>query len=157
MGENTTYVVDAMIALMCLAAAVIYSGILGDVFTPILSQAGVPNRWNGRSSNIVALTVAALLPMSLIKNLSALAFTSILGFSAIMYTVIFVVFRSLDGSYNVDGGRFVSDGVLARLPTFERSSLWNVDFTSLVLASNLGLAYVGKCLVWKWTPSIELC
>ena len=131
-----------MIACMCLACAVIYSGILGDVFTPLLAQAGFPDKWNGRTSNILAITAALLLPLSLIKNLSALAFTSILGFTAIMYTVIFIVIRALDGTYALGSGKFVMDGVIRAMPSFEKSSLWNFDFTSLVLASNLGLAYI---------------
>jgi sodium-coupled neutral amino acid transporter 11 len=121
---------------------VIYSGILGDVFTPLLAQAGFPDQWNGRTSNILAITTVFLLPLSLIKDLSALAFTSILGFSSIMYTAVFIVIRALDGSYKVGSGRFVLDGVLAAQPAFDKSSLWNFDFTSLVLASNLGLAYI---------------
>jgi sodium-coupled neutral amino acid transporter 11 len=131
-----------MIAIMCLACSVIYSGILGDVFTPLLAQAGFPDQWNGRTSNIIAITAVFLLPLSLIKDLSALAFTSILGFAAIMYTVVFIVIRALDGSYKVSTGRFVLDGLIAAQPSFERSSLFNIDFTSLVLASNLGLAYI---------------
>lgn len=127
---------------MCLSASVIYSGILGDVFTPLLAQAGIPEQWNGRTSNIIALTTGLLLPLSLIKDLSALAFTSILGFSAIIYTVFFIIIRSIDGTYQVGSGKFVTDGILALLPTFEKTSLWNIDFTSLVLASNLGLAYI---------------
>ncbi len=131
-----------MIAVMCLACAVIYSGILGDVFTPLLAQAGVSEQWNGRTSNILAITSGVLLPLSLVKDLSALAFTSILGFCAIMYTLVFIVIRALDGSYKVDSGRFAVEGVLAAMPSFESSSLWNFDFSSLVLASNLGLAYI---------------
>ena len=105
---------------MCLAAAVIYSGILGDVFTPLLAQAGFPDEWNGRTSNILAITSIILLPLSLIKDLSALAFTSILGFAAIMYTVIFIVIRALDGSYASGSGRFVLDGLIAAQPSFEK-------------------------------------
>jgi amino acid permease len=130
-----------MISVMCVACMIIYSGILGDVFTPLLDQAGIPAQWNGRTSNIILISSLFLLPLSLIKDLSALAFTSILGFCAIIYTVIFIVFRSLDGSYTVGTGKFVVDGLIA-LPSFEKSSLWNFDFTSLVLASNLGLAYI---------------
>ena len=40
------------------------------------------------------------------------------------------------------GGKFVTDGTLKFLPKFEKGSLWNMDFTSLVLASNMGLAYM---------------
>jgi amino acid permease len=134
--------VDTIVAIMCLACAVIYSGILGDVFTPLLESANLPNF--GRTGNILVLTTALLLPMSLIRNLSALAKTSILGFAAIMYTVIFIVIRALDGTYSLDygdgPGKFVDSAIQA--PAFFRESLWNFDFTSLVLASNLGLAYI---------------
>lgn len=90
---------------------------------------------------VIAITLSLLLPLSLINDLSALAFTSILGFSAIIYTVIFIIVRALDGSYQFPGGRFLQDPtVIAALPAFDKASLWNFDFTSLVLASNLGLA-----------------
>jgi amino acid permease len=73
-GPETTWVVDSMIAVLCLACAVIYSGILGDVFTQLLSQSRVlPSGWNTRGGNIVVITALALLPMSLIKNLSTAA------------------------------------------------------------------------------------
>jgi len=129
---------------MCLACAVIYSGILGDVFTPLLSTVGLPDSLNGRSSNIIAITIAFLFPLSMIKDLSALAFTSILGFAAIAYTLMFIVTRALDGTYNAVGdavGKFIEDGVITK-PSFARSTMWNFDFSSLVLASNLGLAYI---------------
>jgi sodium-coupled neutral amino acid transporter 11 len=141
-GESTTYLVDAMIAVMCIACCVIYSGILGDVFTPLLTIIGFPDRFNGRTSNILAITTGVLFPLSLIKDLSALAFTSILGFAAIIYTVMFIVIRALDGSYSVGSGRFAIEGILAGMPSFEKSSLFNFDFSSLVLASNLGLAFI---------------
>lgn len=143
--------VDSIIAFMCLACAIIYSGILGDVFTPLLDQVGfIPSQYNTRPTNIIAITALLLLPLSLIKNLSALAFTSILGFCAIIYTVIFVVWRYLDGSYKLGSGRFVDMAIdntsggalLTALPKFERESLWGFGFTSLVLASNLGLAFI---------------
>lgn len=141
-GENTAFLVDTMIAIMCLSSSVIYSGILGDVFTPLLSQAGFPDQWNGRASNIVAITSFLLLPLSLIKDLSKLAFTSILGFSAILYTVLFMVFRAFDGSYKLPAGKFIQDGLILK-PSFEKASTWNMGFASLVLASNFGLAYIG--------------
>ncbi|OEU20517.1 Aa_trans-domain-containing protein [Fragilariopsis cylindrus CCMP1102] len=135
-GPNSAYMVDTMIAIMCLSCSVIYSGILGDVFTPLFKQAGFPDQWNGRSSNIIAITIFLLLPLSLIKDLSKLAFTSLLGFSAILYTVFFIIIRAFDGSYKLPAGKFLQDGLIT-VP-----SMWNFDFTSLVLASNLGLAYI---------------
>jgi amino acid permease len=142
--------VDSIIATMCLAVAFIYSGILGDVFTSFLQAAGLPDAFNFRTTNILVMTAVFLFPLSLIKDLSGLAFTSTLGFAAIIYTVLFVLFRSLDGTYSLDDGtdgavstmgRFLVDDVIMK-PSFAKSSLWNLDFTSLILVSNLGLAYI---------------
>lgn len=143
LGGSTTWVVDAIISTLCLAVGVIYAGILGDVFTGLFGQYNlVPKQHNHRSTNIIAIISLILYPLSLLKNLSALAFTSILGFASILYTVLFITIRSLDGSYALGTGRFVSDSLIPHLPTFGKSSLMNIDFTSLVLASNFGLAYV---------------
>jgi sodium-coupled neutral amino acid transporter 11 len=138
-GAGSTFLVDTLIAILCVAVSVIYSGILGDVATPLLQQAGVPDAMNGRTSNILVLTISLLLPMSLINDLSALAFTSVLGFCSILYTVSFMVIRALDGSYG-SSSRFLED--LERVPAFTKSSLLRTNFSSLILASNLGLAFV---------------
>lgn len=140
-GERSAYLVDSMIAVMCLSCSVIYSGILGDVFTPLLARAGFPDQWNGRTSNIIIITSFLLLPLCLIKDLSALAFTSILGFSSILYTVLFIITRYFDGSYTLPAGKFLQDSLIM-VPSFQKSSLWNFGFKSLVLASNFGLAYI---------------
>ena len=88
LGDDTKYLVDCAIMFQCFASTVVYSGILGDVWTPIFKTAGLPDSINMRKSNIVALATLVLYPLSLIKDLSALAFTSILGFSAVAYTCL---------------------------------------------------------------------
>ena len=99
LGEESSWVVDVCIGLMCLACCIIYSGILGDVFTPLLMVAGVPPRFNTRSSNILLITAAVLAPLSLLEDLTKLAFTSMVGCLAVLYTVLFIARRALDGSY----------------------------------------------------------
>jgi len=141
-SEKTSFVVDGMVALLCVCVNIIYSGILGDVSTFLLDQYGFPARLNNRIVNILVTTVTLLLPMSLIRDLSILSFTSILGFAAVMYTVLLIVGRAVDGSYKLGSGQFLADGLLQVMPSFEKQSLWNVDFTSLILTSTLGLAYV---------------
>jgi sodium-coupled neutral amino acid transporter 11 len=136
-SPNSTPVVDLIITLMCSAASVIYSGILGDITKELLANFNIDST---RTNNILFVTAGILLPLSLLKNLSALAFTSILGFASIMYTVAFIVFRYLDTSYSVPlAGKFLAD---VAAPAFTKTSLWNIDFTSLTLMSNLGLAYI---------------
>ncbi|KAL7570439.1 hypothetical protein ACA910_017270 [Epithemia clementina (nom. ined.)] len=141
-NEKSAFFVDAIVAMLCLSLGIIYSGILGDVSTFLLSQTRLPPHFNTRISNIVITTIFLLLPMGLIKDLSVLAFTSILGFSAVMYTVFLIVARALDGKYKPGSGLFVTDGALRVMPSFEKQSLWNVGFSSLVLTSTLGLAYI---------------
>ena len=149
LGAPSAWIVDLSIALMCFSAAIIYSGILGDVFTPLLALAGLPARLNLRPANIGAITVAVLAPLSLLNDLSALAFTSVLGCAAVLYTVIFIVVRAIDGSYALPSaaagkaaGALLSSLPAELAPTFAGQSLWRCDATAFVLVSNLGLAFI---------------
>lgn len=91
------------------------------------------------------MSIFVLFPLNLIRNLSALKFTSILGLISVLYTVVFMSIRALDGTYSavtIPIGRFVSDSSILPTPTFKGSSLYNLDLRSLVLVSNLGLAFI---------------
>ena len=121
LGAGSAWVVDACIALMCLSAAIIYSGILGDVSTSLLTLAGAPAALVRRPTNILAITACLLLPLSLLKDLSKLAFTSLLGCAAVLYTVTFMAIRAFDGSY-APGGANYAKLPAALLPTFEKAS-----------------------------------
>lgn len=152
LGGETAWLVDASIALMCLSAAIIYAGILGDTSTMLLTLAGLPAKLNRRAVNIGLLTACALTPLSLLEDLSALSVTSLLGCIAVLYTAFFICVRALDGSYalpstaahgaQLAGGRFLSALEPQLRPAFSRASRWGLDVRSLVLTSNLGLAYI---------------
>ena len=43
---------------------------------------------------------------ALLRSLAALAFTSLLGLAAIIYTGMFILVRSFDGSYAAPDGQF---------------------------------------------------
>lgn len=135
LGSETTWIVDGIVATLCFASAVIYAGILGDVSFSLLG--------GDRRRNIVLITGLILYPLSLLKNLSALAFTSILGFASILYTVLFATIRAIDGTYKIGSGYFLlKDGRIPYTPSFIGSSMWKLGFSSLILISNYGLAYV---------------
>lgn len=56
-----------------------------------------------------------------------------------------MVVRALDGTYSITTqpvGKFIAKGALAAVPSFAKSTLWNFDINSLVLVSNLGLAFI---------------
>jgi amino acid permease len=148
-GSKSSPLVSLIVFLQGSASQVIYLGMLGDIFTALFQMMGVPNAVNNRSSNILILAITFLLPMCLLRDLAALAFTSILGFSAVMYTVIFIAIRALDGTYSLGTspsqssvGKFIADNALSTMPSFEKSTWWNINLKSLLLVSNLGLAYI---------------
>lgn len=143
-GEKTAYIVDTIVFIQCSLSSTIYIGLLGDIFSALLKGTSLPPIITSRTNVILFVAATLLFPLNLIRNLSALAFTSILGLCAIMYTVLFMVYRALDGTYNISPasvGMFVADGMIAA-PSFEGSSMWNVDLRSLVLVSNFGLAFI---------------
>ena len=135
-----------MVFLQCFLVSIIYGGLLGDVFTTLLrGTLGIETWYTTRSSLIVVLSTTVLLPLTLIRDLSALGFTSILGLCAVLYTVGFIIYRALDGSYTLGSGKFIvarSATALTALPNFTTTSPWNLNWNSLVLVSNLGLAFI---------------
>ena len=102
---------------MCLSAAIIYSGILGDVSTSLLTLAGAPAALVRRPTNILR-SPSACCCCSLLKDLSKLAFTSLLGCAAVLYTVTFMAIRAFDGFRTAPGG-----ANYAKLPAAGRADL----------------------------------
>lgn len=153
-SNESAWIVDTMVFVQCFFVSIIYTGLLGDVFSALLrGTLGINKWWTSRTSVITIAAATIFFPLNLIKDLSSLGFTSVLGLIAVLYTVGFMVVRSLDGTYGigngvpvVDGGlavgKFVAEGLLPKIPSFAKSSLWNVDMNSLVLTSNLGLAFI---------------
>ena len=58
-----------------------------------------PNPW------IILMSVVVLFPLSLLRDLSALAFGSVVGNAGTLFTAMFTLFRLADGSY-APGGKF---------------------------------------------------
>ncbi|CAB9528466.1 Putative sodium-coupled neutral amino acid transporter 10 [Seminavis robusta] len=144
-GEKTAWIVDSMVFIQCFFVSIIYTGLLGDIFSALLANVGSINpEFTTRTSIILMAAVAILWPLNMIRDLSALGFTSILGLIAVLYTVFFILYRALDGTYSISEpiGKFVAEGALTALPSFDKSSLWNFDINALVLVSNLGLAFI---------------
>eukprot|EP00980_Cylindrotheca_fusiformis_P003565 scaffold792_cov84-Cylindrotheca_fusiformis.AAC.5 len=145
-GPKTAWVVDSMVFTQCFIVSIIYTGLLGDIFSALLSSrsglSSSSSSLTSRTSVILILATTILWPLNNIRNLASLGFTSILGLVAVLYTVFFIVFRALDGTYSLNPiGKFVAEGIITP-PSFDKSTLWNFDLNSLVLMCNLGLAFI---------------
>jgi amino acid permease len=149
-GESTAWIVDSMVFIQCFLVSIIYTGLLGDIFSALLAAypsigTMINPAWTSRTGIILMAAVTILWPLNMIRDLSALGFTSILGLVAVLYTVFFMVVRALDGTYSITSqpmGKFIANGALTAVPSFAKSTLWNFDINSLVLVSNLGLAFI---------------
>jgi len=143
-SPSSAFIVDSIVFIQCFLSSTIYIGLLGDIFSSLLRTTSLPHQYTSRSSVILVIAATVLFPLNLIRNLSALAFTSILGLCAVLYTVSFMIYRSLDGSYSTVSstvGKFLVDQTITR-PDFTHSTMFNLDLRSLVLISNLGLAFI---------------
>ena len=156
LGKGTAWVIDAFIAAMCASACVVYSGIIGDVGRPLLHLAGANPAWNTRAAHIVGSAVGVLLPLCLAKSLAFLAYTSLLGLGAVLYTALFVAIRYFDGSYAPGGAlraQLVAAGGAA--PAFAHASAWGLSPKAFVLLSNFGLAYIAHYNAPKFYSDLE--
>mmetsp|Transcript_66463 Transcript_66463/g.121124 ORF Transcript_66463/g.121124 Transcript_66463/m.121124 type:complete len:630 (+) Transcript_66463:54-1943(+) len=106
-GESTSIIPALTVCFMTLAAGLSYSIILGDSFASIASLAGLPAIVCAPNTWILGLSACLLLPLSLLRDLSALAVGSVIGTAGTIYTALFMCLRYVDRTYAA-GGKFYS-------------------------------------------------
>jgi amino acid permease len=105
-GAMTKYIPDLGCVCLTVGCLLFYSAFIGDLFGSLVSGMTMLHpilrqRW----AILLLLHAIPILPLCLIKDLSALKYSSMTGLVGIVYTVLFVGKRLWDGSYAV-GGRF---------------------------------------------------
>ena len=90
-----------------------YSMILADTFRSLFAAVDVQV---SRTTSLLWITVLGLLPLCLLKNLSVLAPTSILGVFGFAATTIVMGIRYFDGSY-ADGGQYATVSFFKKILT----------------------------------------
>lgn len=133
-----TWTVAFKTALSCLA----YSIILADSFQSLAMSAGFLSCT--RSIALLGITVSTLLPLCLLRDLSSLAPFSLAGILGFGVTVVTMVTRLFDGSYQVlSNGRFVSDLSAPLQPSFGTTTTSLLpEKQSIVLLCTLATAFV---------------
>lgn len=122
-NKPSTAVVTVNTVIFPIMASLVYSIIIGDTFSA-LARGGILGPFmkanpiaTDRRTWILAFAVGVLYPLSCLRQLSALSFTSLLGMAAIGYTGVMMVIRYLDGSY-LPGGSLYKDAL--SVPSFEK-------------------------------------
>ena len=130
-GANA-WAVDASVAAFCGAAAVIYHGIVGDVFGPLVEKyLDIPP-----SITVYAVALLALFPLCQL-DLATLAKFSLMGCASVFLTAFAILYRAVDGTYAEDGIHRAS-----AVASEATGGCCGVSAKALVLSANLGLAYV---------------
>lgn len=99
--EKSRSVLTFIIAFKTFFSCLAYSIIIGDSISQLIH----PFLPNQRSNVILSLTSLIIFPLTLLRRLDALKYSSIIGLAGTLYTAIFMAIRYFDGSYRV-GGKF---------------------------------------------------
>lgn len=110
-GKRSGAVVTFIVTIWPMLACLSYSIIIGDFFSA-LARGGQLGSWvqshefaTDRRVWIAILNTLAIYPLCSLKDFTKLAFTSLIGNLAIVYTTVIVTLRYFDGSYR-PGGHF---------------------------------------------------
>lgn len=134
-GEKTSWIPAWSATIKTFLACMAFSMVLGDTFSSLFRT--------GRNVTLLAVTVAVLLPLCLLKNLKSLAPFSLLGVIGMAYTALAMTIRYLDGSYVLPGGSLVSAVASDLQPSFGSKGIESVlSSSSLILVCMLSTAYM---------------
>lgn len=105
-GKATSFIPDLGCVFLTIGCLLFYSAFLGDLLGSLISGITfIPIQFRKRWLALLLVHVMPILPLTLTQDLSALKYSSMIGLGGILYTIVFVLIRLLDGSY-AKGGNF---------------------------------------------------
>lgn len=123
-------------------SCIAYSLVITDSFGAIFRSFGLPLVFTTHLRVLLGMTCCVLLPLCLLRDLSSLSFTSLLGSAGMAYVTGFMAWRYVDGTY-APGGKYYEtlDPRLRPIPGAELN-MWTVNITTLILVCALSTAYI---------------
>ncbi|GAX09221.1 hypothetical protein FisN_17Lu316 [Fistulifera solaris] len=135
-GPRTSWIPSWSATLKTSMACLAYSMVLADTFCSLLGS-------TQRTTVLLGLTVAILLPLCWLKDLASLSPFSLLGVCGMAYTGLAMTIRYLDGSYSNPGSSLlaaVSDNLKPKFGSSDWTSIFQPN--SLILVCMLSTAYM---------------
>jgi len=133
-GPKSAWVPTTVVSVVCFGNCLAYACMFGDLFAGCMPALGLT--FATRTVCVVALAAFPLLPLCMLKDLSALAPTSLGALLAVLYTVGMMGFRYYDGSYAPGGQYYVS------APLSSAGHVLTVGPSTLLLVNALAVAYL---------------
>jgi hypothetical protein len=142
-GETGAMAVPLANALKAGLGNLAYESILSQTLKSLLESIGV--QWS-RLTCLFVVTLFAILPLCLLKNLNVLAPFSILGTTGILFTCAAMGYRYFDGSYQ-PGGSYYDDVDPVLQPSFgNRNTELSTDVLPFVCMLFEVRRYLGLCV-----------
>eukprot|EP00929_Paragymnodinium_shiwhaense_P010576 TRINITY_DN11534_c0_g1_i1.p1 TRINITY_DN11534_c0_g1~~TRINITY_DN11534_c0_g1_i1.p1 ORF type:complete len:566 (+),score=104.14 TRINITY_DN11534_c0_g1_i1:126-1823(+) len=104
-GGRLAWLPNAVVVVSCFAASVASLCMISDIFVEVLPALPWPFGGMARAAFLFVLTVFALIPLCLLRQLSAFSFSSTVAMASVLYTLLAMVMRYADGEY-APGGKF---------------------------------------------------
>eukprot|EP00281_Chroomonas_sp_CCMP1168_P024784 CAMPEP_0206238452 /NCGR_PEP_ID=MMETSP0047_2-20121206/14827_1 /ASSEMBLY_ACC=CAM_ASM_000192 /TAXON_ID=195065 /ORGANISM="Chroomonas mesostigmatica_cf, Strain CCMP1168" /LENGTH=515 /DNA_ID=CAMNT_0053662997 /DNA_START=70 /DNA_END=1618 /DNA_ORIENTATION=+ len=107
-GDKSKWIPNVIVVFKTWSACLIYSMIIGDLFTDLAATAGITKLAGvavNRNSIIFTSHLFGLLPLCLLRSFKVLSYASFLGIGGLIFTAFFMILRLVEGSY-APGGVF---------------------------------------------------
>lgn len=143
-GPDTVWVPLATVMFVCLGSCLGYACFFGDLISGAMPSMGIT--FADRTVCLVALGVFPLLPLCMLKDLSALAPTSFGALVAVVFTIGMMGHRAFDGSYDA-GGEYSSD---VQIPRTREQHLFNFGPDTLLFVNAMAVAFLAHYNACKY-------
>jgi len=144
LGKQTAWMPVLVIVLVALGSCVAYSCFCADLLADGLPSFGVKL---SRDACLYTFTFFILMPLCMLKDLSALAYSSAVAVLMITYTAYVMILRAADGSY-APGGIYFQH--LPEAPQVPKQHFFECSFESINLINYLAMGYLAHYNACKY-------
>jgi sodium-coupled neutral amino acid transporter 11 len=134
-GPGTVWIPTFVVFSVTFGCCLAYACMFGDLFAGCMPAFGVG--FATRTVCLIGLAVFPLLPLCMLKDLSALAPTSFGALVAVVYMLVAMFIRYADGSY-LPGGVFYDAVKVGELS----GATYSMDSSTLLLVNGLAVAFL---------------
>jgi len=152
LGPGGSWVPLLVIIIVAFGALLCYACYFGDLLEEVMPALGLHLP---RYACLISFSLFPALPLCLLKNLSALAYSSFFAMLALIYTATVMCVRAADGSYRV-GGTFYQDVEESLRPDLpEGKYLLRFGARSLLFINILAMAFHCHCNACKYYRELK--
>eukprot|EP00448_Togula_jolla_P041404 CAMPEP_0170637820 /NCGR_PEP_ID=MMETSP0224-20130122/38647_1 /TAXON_ID=285029 /ORGANISM="Togula jolla, Strain CCCM 725" /LENGTH=544 /DNA_ID=CAMNT_0010967789 /DNA_START=19 /DNA_END=1653 /DNA_ORIENTATION=- len=150
-GRESSWVPTLVVVCVCFGCTLSYLCYIADIFTGVMPSLGFEM---SRSFCLWSFILFPTMPLCLLKNLSALSYTSTFALLAVLYTAGVMVLRCVDGTYGTKG-LYTGDIAPYLAPEVPDDHMMNFGLPSLVLVNMLALGFLAHYNACKYTRELR--